>query len=138
MNVDRGPCTRISLLFVAGLTAACTIDWSYPAKRNTVQAMNDVRAIRDAERLYFRRHGTYASMQQLAASRPDAVLGELADGEHAGHRLQLDLREDGFVLIVRPLQYGKTGLRSLYLDESGQIRETWSDAVPDTNSERVD
>jgi hypothetical protein len=123
------------LLIVA--IAGCTIDTVREADRNSSKALKVATNIRDAEQFFFRKNGTYTSLQQLAAKDTKLIPTEVADGVHFGYSFRLELCQNGFSLTVRPLKYGETGSRSFYLDESGAVYETYEDKVPDTSSHRV-
>jgi hypothetical protein len=66
------------------------------------------------------KHHRYGTLEELYnASLIDAELGS---GTKAGYRFQLAPLETSFKLTAVPIQYGKTGDWSFYLDESGVIR----------------
>ena len=77
-----------------------------------------LRTIKTAEARYFAEHGAYGAMEELRAS---GALNQSPQG--LGYTIDLTLSDDGgyFVMAV-PNEYGPSGRRSFYLDESGVIR----------------
>ncbi len=96
---------------------------------------------------------TYASTYNVGYPKSLAAMGESPDGrfsqEHAGlidktlasgmkagytitYRPgpAVDGRIDTYTAVTRPAQYGKTGKRSFFTDQSGVIRETQEDRDP--------
>jgi type II secretory pathway pseudopilin PulG len=90
---------------------------------STIQALRQVSA---AEDTYSSLHGTYGTLDQLAAEQ--LIDGEIAAGTRHGYRIKIDLSNSesdnpiGFQLVAVPLTYPNSGRRSFYVDETGIIR----------------
>jgi len=70
---------------------------------------------------FSRRYGTYAELR-------DSIGPELASGERSGYRFTLQILNDsgngypGFTVVAVPKEYGSTGRRSFFIDQTGVIR----------------
>ena len=70
---------------------------------------------------FSRRYGTYAELR-------DSIGPELASGERSGYRFTLEILNDsgngypGFTVVAVPKEYGSTGRRSFFIDQTGVIR----------------
>lgn len=91
-------------------------------RRNIENALNSLRLLRVAEESYRVKleHHKYGTLEEL--HNAGLIDAELASGTKDGYRFELAPLETTFKLTANPIQYGKTGDWSFYLDESGVIR----------------
>ena len=103
---------------------------------NEVAARGTITSIVSCAEAYARTHKDDGFPDTLASLSPRtyACLGkEESSGEGSGYRFdfrgvnRVGTANKGFVLVAVPVEYGKTGKRSFYSDESGIIRFTDED-----------
>jgi type II secretory pathway pseudopilin PulG len=116
------------------LIAAIAIPNLLAARRaaNEGSSIATLRSIHSAQATYqaTRGNGSYGTLEQLTDNAAgEALLSpELADGTRNGYRFTVELNTSrydnaaGFQVNAVPLEYGKTGNRSFYVDETGVIR----------------
>ncbi|MCU0228792.1 MAG: prepilin-type N-terminal cleavage/methylation domain-containing protein [Bryobacterales bacterium] len=97
-------------------------------------AIRHIQTIHTAQAGYFSQFGKYAeSMQQLgpAASGKlgpdgaDLLPEDLADGEKGGYKFQVAKGEVGYVVTAEPTEFGNTGNRTFFSDQTMLIRENY-------------
>ena len=95
---------------------------------NEGATINALRTIHSAQATYqaTRGRGLYGSMSELRSE--NLIRTELANETYCGYRYKVETSRDtgdglpGFTVVAVPIQYGSTGTRSFYLDETGVIR----------------
>lgn len=99
-----------------------------------MSAISHIRTLHTAEAGYFSQFGKYAeSLQQLGPATsgtpsPDAadlIPEDLADGEKSGYKFQLSKTETGYAITAEPTQFGTTGSRTFYSDQTMTVRENY-------------
>jgi hypothetical protein len=121
---SRTSCART----LAGITLVLLVG-CHPeslALRNGVEAIKRAEMIRAAESTYHERYRRYGTLADLGPSGADMIPGDLAVGDVEGYRYQIELTPAGYKATAWPIEYGKTGYRSLYFDETGIFRESWT------------
>jgi type IV pilus assembly protein PilA len=97
-------------------------------------AIRHIQTIHTAQAGYFSQFGKYAeSLVQLgppASGRvgpdgADLLPEDLADGEKGGYRFQVTKGEVGYVVTAEPTEFGNTGSRTFYSDQTMLIRENY-------------
>lgn len=117
-----------AIIVPVGLIAAIAIPNLLAARRaanegSTIQALRVVSA---AESTYSSVHGTYGTLEELAAEQ--LIDREIGAGTRHGYLIRIDVSNSesenpvGFQLVAVPLTYPNSGRRSFYLDETGIIR----------------
>lgn len=101
------------------------------------EAISLLRQLADAVRRYRDAFGRLPeSLAELGPAPPEGVSpeaaqlvdAELASGEKDGYRFRYRIRPDaeggepGFELAATPIEYGRSGRRSFFLDSSGELR----------------
>jgi hypothetical protein len=87
--------------------------------KNERSAMSSLWAIANAQRNYKEQNGSrYASLEELVAA--ELVSEETVKA--AGYKFDMTLTAEGFEVSAVPVEYGKTGKLSLFIDQSGIIR----------------
>jgi type IV pilus assembly protein PilA len=98
-------------------------------------AIREISAIHIAEAQYYSQFGVYAT--QLAQLGPpasgaagpaaaDLIPKELAEGKRSGHIFTVAGTPTGYAVSVVPEQFGGTGRRTFYSDQTLAIRENWT------------
>ena len=99
-------------------------------------AVATIRTINSMETQYMSQFGHYASsLAQLgppagagAAEGPEAaglIPGSLAGGTTGGYKYAVTQTPTGYAISAVPSQFGTTGRRTFYSDQSGVVRENW-------------
>jgi hypothetical protein len=104
---------------------------------NEGAAQSSRRTLHSAEATYqaTRGQGKYGTLNELAAE--GLIDSKLATGTKNGYIFTVeltttDLNYPGFEVVGVPVTYGKTGVRSFYLDETGVIRAGDNSGRPST------
>ena len=112
-HVPRG----LVQMVVAGLTSKAN---ETPIFTNESIARNVLRTIASAQATFRKTKGDgrYGSLDELLAE------GLLTKGlmERYGYQIQMSVLSNRFEVTATPVEYGKTGKRSFYIDESGILR----------------
>lgn len=122
------------------LIAAIAVPNLLAARRaaNEGSAMASLRKIHSAQMTYqaTRGRGQYGTMADL--QRESLIPDELAGGTRHGYRFKIDVVGDrgdgwpGFAAVGVPTEYGSTGRRSFFVDETGVLRGTDSQGMDAT------
>src|ERR1044072_1614212 len=112
------------------LLASCTGCTQISIRLNIENALTSLRSLRIAEESYrFKlEHHRYGALEELYNA--GLIDAELGSGTKAGYRFVLAPLETSFKLTAIPVEYGRTGDWSFYLDESGVIRGQTSNREP--------
>lgn len=100
-------------------------------------AIREVQTINQAQVQYQSQFGHFAtSLNQLGppasagtAEGPDAaglIPGSLAGGSASGYNFTVTQTPQGYAVSAVPKQFGSTGRRTFYSDQSGITRQNWS------------
>lgn len=92
-----------------------------------------LRTISSAQELYYRKYSSYGTLSQLSNAPDgeeygyiDSGLASAIDQEHtkSGYYYLLAVAKDGqlWCCITRPSEWGFTGMRNFFIDQSGEIR----------------
>ncbi|MFY9620214.1 MAG: DUF4190 domain-containing protein [Pyrinomonadaceae bacterium] len=102
----------------------------YASRRaaNEGSAMNSLRRIHAAESTYQSTagRGDFGNIEDL--HRENLIAADLASGTRHGYRFKVEVVKDtgeglpGFIAVAVPTDYGSTGKRSFFVDETGVIR----------------
>jgi prepilin-type N-terminal cleavage/methylation domain-containing protein len=100
-------------------------------------ALREVQAINTAQTQYYSQFGRYAT--NLAELGPgtgssgaggpqaaDLIPGELAKGAKSGYKFNLTGGPQGYQVTAVPEQFGSTGRRTFYTDQTMVVRQNWS------------
>ena len=87
---------------------------------NELAAMSRLRSIDSAEASFMvESGGTYASLDELVNK---GIIGDPARGKLTGYRFEVRVKPGGYEATAVPVQYGISGKRSFYIDESHVLR----------------
>jgi len=123
--------TSLVMVVPIGLVAAIAIPNLLASRRaaNEGASIAALRRIHDAQRTYYSTVGgesSFGTMDQLMSN--GLVDPQLATGVRSGYRFKVEVRPStettyaAFRAVGVPVTYGKSGIRSFYIDESGVIR----------------
>src|SRR5262245_37750839 len=110
------------------LLPSCSSFSSAKIAANEASAIQRLRAIKDAELVYFNSQGrkSFASLQQLVAEQ--MIDPAIANGEAIGYRFDVrivarsETTPPSYEAVATPVKYGTTGNRSFYVDADSVIR----------------
>jgi type IV pilus assembly protein PilA len=111
-------------------------------------AIEEMGTINKAEIQYYSQFNQYAtSLQQLgppatagAAEGPAAaglIPGSLASGAAGGYNFTIAQTAQGYGVTAVPKSYGSTGRRTFYTDQTGIIRQNWTQEPANDKSEEL-
>jgi hypothetical protein len=108
---------NLILTMVAGISTA---NKNLPPETNEMIAISILQAIAGMEEQYKTGpgKGSYASMQQLV----DAKIFPAEAFDKYGYKFEITVMGDRFEAVAVPREYGKSGKRSFYVDQSGIVR----------------
>lgn len=108
---------NLIISMVAGMSSASK---NPPPEMNEALAMGITQMIAAAEMSYKTNagNGGYGSLDQLAAQK--LVNREML--ERYGYKFEVTASENLFEVVATPLEYGKTGKRSFFIDQSNVLR----------------
>jgi hypothetical protein len=112
----------------------------YASRRaaNEGSAINSLRKIHAAEATYQATagRGDFGNIEDL--HRHNMIAADLASGTRRGYRFKVEAVKDtgeglpGFIAVAVPTDYGSTGKRSFFVDETGVIRAADSQGMEAT------
>jgi len=98
-------------------------------------AVTEIQTVVKAELQYYSQFGQFAtSLAQLGPptnggqgpQAADLIPGSLASGSTGGYNFVLTQTPAGYSVTAVPKAFGSTGRRTFYSDQSGVIRQNWS------------
>ena len=98
-------------------------------------AIREIQTIHQAETQYYSQFGHYATnLNQLGPPQSgspgpegaDLIPSNLAGGRHNGHVFTLAGSPSGYAVTVVPEQFGSSGRRTFFSDQTLVIRNNWS------------
>jgi len=112
----------------------------YASRRaaNEASAINSLRKIHTAESTYQATvgRGDFGNIGDLHSQ--NLITSDLASGTRHGYRFKVEVVKDtgeglpGFIAVAVPTEYGSTGRRSFFMDETGVIRAADSQGMEAT------
>ena len=119
-------------MMIAGLTSDRTLS---PMADNELRAVGILRMIRGAQTTYKegKGKGSYATRDQLVSEN---LISKRLLEKAEGYRIEMTATGDKLEVTATPIEYGKTGRQSFYLDESGLIRGADHNGQPATIADK--
>ena len=108
---------------LASIAGAASYSKEPPPEMNEEMAMSSLRMIVSAEETYKATagNGSYGSLYSLA--KQNLISKEVFEKfEKYGYNIQLSASSNLFEATATPVEYGKTGRRSFFVDQSGVVR----------------
>lgn len=111
---------NLIIAMVAGTTAAMSAMKQGSSEMNEMIAMSGLEMIASAESMHKENEGkgSYGSLDELV--KQNLVQKEFLD--KYGYRFEVTASGDHFEATATPVEYGKTGKRSFFVDQSGVVR----------------
>jgi hypothetical protein len=108
---------NLIITMVAGISSASK---NPPPEANEMIAVSLLQMIAEAERSYKEqsKNGPYGSMDELL----EAKLVDRQLMEKYGYRFEVTASGNQFEAVATPREYGKTGKRSFFIDQTGVVR----------------
>ena len=130
IHVVMGTIAVFVLMAVAGLSGEVNPP---PMLSNERHAIGTLYSIATAEAVYKRQKGTgsYATLEQLIAEQ--SISKEAL--ENSGYRFDVTVSGDKFELSAVPVEYGKSGTRSFFIDQTMTLRGADRNGAPATSSD---
>ena len=103
---------------------------------NEIGAMQEIKAVDTAEVMNYSQYGKYASsLQELAQA--GMIPASSAQDTKGGYRFTLSSSSSGYEIHADPVEFGKTGRRSFYSDQSAVIHQNWGPEPATANSPQL-
>ena len=134
-NEGNGPLHQIRvpknllLMAVAGLSGETNVP---PEMQNERVAMGNLIAIAVAEARIKKEKGSYTTLEELISQQ--AVNREVLDGH--GYKFFLTIAGESFEAVAVPIEYGKTGKASFFINESSVLRRGDHGGAPATIADK--
>jgi hypothetical protein len=122
---------NLIITMVAGISSTTK---NPPPEMNEAVAMSMLRAIAGAELSYKTNAGDggYASLDQLIEQK--LMTREMLD--KYGYKIELTASANQFEAVATPVEYGKTGKRSFFIDQSNVLRGDDHGGAPATIADK--
>jgi len=134
-NEGNGPLHQIRvpknllLMAVAGLSGETNVP---PEMQNERVAMGNLIAIAVAEARIKKEKGSYTTLEELISQQ--AVNREVLDGH--GYKFFVTIAGESFEAVAVPIEYGKTGRASFFINESSVLRAGDHGGAPATIADK--
>lgn len=144
----RGGFTLIELMIVIAIIliiAAIAVPKLSNQRQNAQEmaAIQQIRSIHQVQIQYYGQFGRYAaSLGELgppASGTPgpqasDLIPKSLADGKGTGYLFTVQGTPSGYAINANPEQFGSSGRRTFFSDQTGVIRQNWGQEPATANS----
>ena len=112
---------NLIIAMVAGTTATLSAMKEGSPEVNEMMAQSLLRMISSAEETYQATagNGSYGSLAQLVEAK---LIGPKEMFDKYGYRFEVSASGDHFEATATPVEYGKTGKRSFFVDQTGVVR----------------
>ena len=101
-------------------------------------AIGNIKRIQVAEEELLKRHGRYGTLYEMLPSSGGLLPGELVDGQSRGHKFMLEVNGSNYSVRTVPVEWGRTGSRSFYSDQTSVIRESDGPTLASAGSKRLE
>jgi len=96
-------------------------------------AILDVRSIQTAQTQYYSQFGRYAAnLSELGTAQ--LIPASLASGQKGGYKFTMTATPSSFAVNASPTEYGETGRRTFYSDQTLAIHQNWSNEPASSSS----
>jgi hypothetical protein len=112
---------NLIIAMVAGTTATMSAMKQGSPEMDEMMAESLLRMIASAESTYKEGagKGSYGSLDQLVEAK---LIGPKEMFDHYGYKFEVTALSDHFEATAMPVEYGKTGKRSFFVDQTGVVR----------------
>lgn len=124
----------IAIILVIAAMAAPKLT-SARMQAQEMAAVTQIRTIHQAQVQYQSQFGKFATTLvelgpptngQPGPAAADIIPGDLSKGEKTGYKFNMAQTKDGYSVTAIPMAYNSTGRRTFFSDQSGVIRQNWS------------
>lgn len=135
----------VAILMIIAAIAAPKVGAALMNARE-MAAVRHISTLHSAQLQYMSQFGKYASsLQELGppasgADGPSAanlIPGELALGVKGGYQFTLAVTPTGYTIHANPTQFGNSGRRTFFSDQSQVIRENWGQEPASATSQEL-
>lgn len=135
----------IAIILVIAAMAAPKLT-SARMQAQEMAAVTQIRTLHQAQIQYQSQFGKFASSLtelgpatngQPGPSAAEIIPGDLAKGEKTGYQFNLAPAPTGYIVTAVPLAYNSTGRRTFFSDQTGVIRQNWSQEPATEKSEEI-
>jgi hypothetical protein len=120
---------NLLLMAVAGLSSEMNPS---PLIANERTTMGLVYFIAHTESMVHTENGSYLSLEQLVSQKK--LPKEMLEGH--GYRIELNIVGSGFEVVAVPIEYGKSGKMSFFINEGGVLRGADHGGAPATIADK--
>ncbi len=124
----------VAIIMIIAMVAIPKMNSSLMGARE-MSAVREITSIHQAQTQYYSQFGRYA--QNLAELGPpsggaagpaaaDLLPSSLSSGKKGGHIYTLAATPTGYAISVVPEQFGSSGRRTFYSDQTLEVHENWS------------
>ncbi len=101
-------------------------------------AINQLLAIQSAQTRHYSQFGRFATkLEELGPSAANLIPGDLAKGIKTGYQFTLIGGPTGYTINANPVNFGSTGRRTFFSDQSNVVRENWGQEPATVNSREI-
>ena len=109
-------------------------------------AIQQIRTLHQAQLQYYGQFGRYAtSLTELGPpasgtagpAAADIIPKTLADGHATGYSFTMAASPEGYSINANPEQFGSTGRRTFFSDQTGVVRENWGQEPATATSSEI-
>ena len=99
-------------------------------------ALQQLKTIQRAQTRHFSQFGRFAAkLEELGPSAANRIPGDLAKGVKTGYQFTLIGGPTSYTINANPVNFGTTGRRTFFSDQSNVIRENWGQEPATVNSQ---
>jgi hypothetical protein len=131
--------TILSCALLVGTQWACNIVSSEPRQPDQY-ALRLISELQSSESKFHHQYGRYGPLEEMAKGEVEPLrsnLGRAATGSYHGYVFHLQADADHYRITAGPEQWGVSGRRSFYCDESRTVRESWAQEIDANRDSKV-
>jgi hypothetical protein len=123
---------RVALIIIIILITGCGHQDPPSAELRVIVILRDIAV---AEENFRKKAGRYGSLEELNDFSSLISSANAGIGEYNGYRFTIDAKEGDYSIEAQPIEWGVTGKRSFYTDQTRVIRQSWG---PDPANDQSD
>ena len=101
-------------------------------------AIKQLPTIQAAQAQYVSQFGRFATkLEELGPTGANLIPGDLAKGIKTGYQFTLIGGPTGYTINANPVNFGTTGRRAFFSDQSNVVRENWGQEPATVNSAEI-
>ena len=108
------------------------------AHSREMAAIKQLPTIQAAQAQYVSQFGRFATkLEELGPTGANLIPGDLAKGIKTGYQFTLIGGPTGYTINANPVNFGTTGRRAFFSDQSNVVRENWGQEPATVNSAEI-